>query len=399
MLTKKLSDITIEDVYNLIEDEVCENKFLDYKSALNLETPDERKEFLADITAFANADGGDIVFGIKEDSDTKLPVELVGIDIQSTDDLILRIGNMLRDSVEPRIPSWEYNLFPLENGKHILIIRAGLSYLSPHRVLSGKGDRFFIRNTNGKHPMDVGELRSSFTMSQTLFKEIDNYIEESLITIAQNRNRELLEEIPIFVLQFMPLSTFRYDRPLYSVKEVDACITATPHHQHRITIDGVVEAYKGDSVHNPYLSSRIYYKTNGIVEFSTTGFFQPQFKDSNRSPSEPEDIVWSPTLLDDSISRTEKTKKYYGRLGVNAPILLSCSILRGKGYSLSTSRRRHGAAKIDRDVVTVPPVTINELEQTTTEMLRPIFDSIWNAFGYFHCSAYEEGTGNYVGLR
>ena len=71
LFDKKIENINIEDIESLIENSVCENKNLDYKRELHIDTDSDKKEFLADISSFANSNGGDIIFGIEEDSKEK----------------------------------------------------------------------------------------------------------------------------------------------------------------------------------------------------------------------------------------------------------------------------------------------------------------------------------------
>ena len=57
----------ILDLKNLIDNQVEENIHLDYKSADSLsKTVDKKKEIAKDVSAFANSDGGVIIYGIKE---------------------------------------------------------------------------------------------------------------------------------------------------------------------------------------------------------------------------------------------------------------------------------------------------------------------------------------------
>jgi len=57
----------ILDLINLIDNQVEENIHLDYKSADSLsKTVDKKKEIAKDVSAFANSDGGVIIYGIKE---------------------------------------------------------------------------------------------------------------------------------------------------------------------------------------------------------------------------------------------------------------------------------------------------------------------------------------------
>jgi len=90
MLYKSIDQIDISDMQALIDNEVGESKTIEYKSELKIDLGDDRKEFLADITSFANADGGDILFGIKEDAKTNLPTELCGIEMEIDTPIILQ---------------------------------------------------------------------------------------------------------------------------------------------------------------------------------------------------------------------------------------------------------------------------------------------------------------------
>ena len=43
-------------------------------------------------------------------------------------------------------------------------------------------------------------------------------------------------------------------------------------------------------------------------------------------------------------------------------------------------------------------VYVEDFSQNDENILKPIFDSIWNACGYERCIAYDE-NGNYIGLN
>jgi len=174
MLSKKLSNITLEDFHDFIKNEVGESNTHEYKSELNITSESDRKEFLADITSFANADGGDIIFGIKEDSKTNLPMELIGIDIDNEDVFIRRIESILRDSISPRLPQIDYLPINIRDNKYIFLVRVGHSYLSPHRIDYKGWEKFYSRSSKGKYRMEIEELRLAFTMQQTLEKNIYN---------------------------------------------------------------------------------------------------------------------------------------------------------------------------------------------------------------------------------
>lgn len=71
-LPAKLSDTTQADLEQLISTGATEGQHLDFKRDFPTNWDDKTKgRFMADITAFANAGGGDIVYGLDEDGDAK----------------------------------------------------------------------------------------------------------------------------------------------------------------------------------------------------------------------------------------------------------------------------------------------------------------------------------------
>ncbi len=74
LYNKEIESISEQDLQSLVEDEVPENKNMEYKMSLPGNSDGEKKEFLADVSSFANASGGDIYYGIKEEDG--LPKEI-----------------------------------------------------------------------------------------------------------------------------------------------------------------------------------------------------------------------------------------------------------------------------------------------------------------------------------
>ena len=146
----------------------------------------DKKEFLADVSSFANASGGDLIYGIITDSG--IPTKLEGIDIDPSrvDQEIRRLDNIIRDSIEPRIPSLVIQPVRLTNSKTVLIVRVHKSWISPHRVSFKEHDKFYSRSSNGKYPMDVAELRIAFNLSETITERIRKFRENRISNIFAN---------------------------------------------------------------------------------------------------------------------------------------------------------------------------------------------------------------------
>ncbi len=166
MIDGTFDSIDAESLNRLQAGAVAESRTLDYKEKLPGGQDLDRKEFLADVSSFANAAGGDLVFGVVERREGKKPTgvpELIqGLASVSRDAEIQRLENMLRDGVLPRLPPvrWKWvDGFPLGP---VLVARIPRSLSGPHVITFQQHSRFYARNSAGKYPLDVFELRDAF---------------------------------------------------------------------------------------------------------------------------------------------------------------------------------------------------------------------------------------------
>lgn len=104
----RVGSLSAADVESLVADEVQESRILEYKEQLNYSSDGDKKEFLADVSAFANTNGGVLLYGIREARDEKnnttgRPEEIVGLLIQAgVDSLIAAIEARVSDGLSPR---------------------------------------------------------------------------------------------------------------------------------------------------------------------------------------------------------------------------------------------------------------------------------------------------------
>jgi predicted HTH transcriptional regulator len=96
MIPKAFDQIKEHDLQSLVYNGVLEGKTIEYKQELTISLDREKKEFLADVSSFANASGGDLIYGIVEDRDTGAPKSLEGIPIQNEDELIRKLEAQIR---------------------------------------------------------------------------------------------------------------------------------------------------------------------------------------------------------------------------------------------------------------------------------------------------------------
>lgn len=111
------------DIQNLIINQVEENLHLDYKAAEALQKTDgKKKEVSKDISAFANSDGGIVVYGIKEFSDAAkkyLPEKIDPIDRNDISKEWLE--QVINSNISPRIDGIRITPISIENENNKVI--------------------------------------------------------------------------------------------------------------------------------------------------------------------------------------------------------------------------------------------------------------------------------------
>ena len=148
---------SITDIEKLIENEVEENIHLDYKRAEALGKDDKKKgEITKDISAFANSDGGIIIYGLEE-KDHK-PIALSPIDGEKfTKEWLDQICSNIQQHIR------NVEIFPIringEIGKSIYVVRIPRSNNAPHMATDHK---YYKRNNFQSVAMEEYEVRDLF---------------------------------------------------------------------------------------------------------------------------------------------------------------------------------------------------------------------------------------------
>jgi hypothetical protein len=331
----------------------------------------DKREFLADVSSFANASGGDIVYGIAEENGSPLgPLE--GLDIANPDQEILRLENMIRTGIRPRIPGIHTRAIPLSNANVVIVMRVPKSWASPHRVIYDGHDKFYSRSSNGKYPLDVDELRSAFIASETLTDRIRDFRVNRIAKIIANETPMPLLDNPKIVLHLIPLASFstaqRFDidtiasnrnvlrpiycRELYSKYNLDGLLAYGPLREGKS--HSYVQLYR-----------------NGIIEAVEALLLAPHEKGL---------YIYNIEVEQETITSLEEYISVFKSLTVEPPIFIFLNLLRVRGYIMAGQRSRTSYA-IDRDNLLLPEIVIESYDDEPAHVLQPCFDAIWNACG------------------
>jgi hypothetical protein len=132
-----------------------------------------------DVASFANGQGGDIVFGIAEESGAAVKVDGL-LDI-NPDAEILRLQSMIVSVIQPTIFGVDVGQpVRFESGATAIIVRIPGSWSGPHLVTRENENRFWIRRANGKGMMTVDEIRQGFLKGQEVAERARDFRRERL---------------------------------------------------------------------------------------------------------------------------------------------------------------------------------------------------------------------------
>ena len=175
--------LTEETLRKFLSIGIPEGLYLDYKECLSgTSEKDAKREFLKDLTAFANAAEGQLFLGVKEPSEgISVESQLVGIDNGGA--LAQDLERLASTSVDPRIPGLRIVPVALMNGRFCVAIHVPPS-LSRHHMVNHAGHRsFYARHSESSFPMTTHEVREAVLTSSSAEARARLFIEHRLLEV------------------------------------------------------------------------------------------------------------------------------------------------------------------------------------------------------------------------
>jgi hypothetical protein len=366
------------DLQTLQESEVGEGILLDYKRELYGSSDFEKKEFLKDVSSFANTAGGHIIIGIVEDGG--LPTEIIGLDA-NLDAEKLRLENLLRDRMEPRIVGIRMLPVPLANGRRALVIRIPKSWNPPHAVLQNRSRLVYARNSAGVHEASVDEMRTMFTAGAALLERAHEF-QRSRMAEIQNKNgpfSNLVGEGGRMVLHIIPFSAFGSESALDPRRLNGQYLPP-------IWCSGYNQGYNLDGywTHSENPSGYVQVFRNGIIK-SAAG--------DVRSKGDRAWLLYASDVENQIPTKVENYMSALAHAEISPPMLVMLAGVRMNETVVSAAPLLQGGAQPLRPNLLLPVVTLENYGSINDyrQALKPIFDAVWNAAGCEASPSYVPG--------
>ena len=154
------------DLQELKDVGVPEGVMIEYKREIYGNSDSNKKEFMKDVSSFANTSGGHLIIGISEKGGIASGLKPIAqID---PDRELQRLESLARDGIEPRIVGIRMKAIQTSTGGYIFVIRIPKSWNPPHRVSAKGHNKYYKRTSAGAYEVSVDELRVLFTSAATI---------------------------------------------------------------------------------------------------------------------------------------------------------------------------------------------------------------------------------------
>ncbi len=334
--------------------------------------------------------GGFIIYGISESDG--IPVSLNGFQISNIDEEVRRLEDMIRSGIEPRIPGALVKEIPLTSG-FAIIISIPKSFALPHMVKFNNSSRFYSRNSKSSYQLEVSEIRSLFLQSEQLTTHIKNFRTERISKIIANDTPVIMEDSAKVVLHIIPLNSFdptkiyEFDNIIRN-SSISLAPISTSSYDVRYNFDGYLSYSQSSRTNKSHSYLQIF--RNGMIE-SVDSLLLNHNEKNNYIPS----ILFER----DIIIAIDNHMKILHQLGVETPIVIMVSLLGVSGYTMAVNKAKYPFSEerpIDRDILLLPDASVDTYDFDVTQILRPIFNTVWNATGWPKSINYDK-DGKWVG--
>jgi hypothetical protein len=370
MIPKPIDDLAFADIANLVASEIREGRSLDFKRDGVGSRDEDKREFLADLTAMANAYGGDLVFGV--DEKRGIAVACPGIELVDPEAEVLRLHQILQGGVEPRLSRVEIHWLPKGGGNRgALIVRVPQSFSAPHRVIFRDHAKFYSRNSSGKYAMDTLQLRAAFGASESVPERLRAFHEAQISAALADQLVFPLHLGPLAITHFAPLSAFTAPIELSLGPRDGIPPPFTSGWSSIPTLEGVA-TYSGpeENALSGVRAFTLLHRT-GVVEFAAV------------IPARAGNNFVHPATLEETLrGSAEAACRAATKHDVDGPFMLAFSLTRMFGVSLSVPTYHTQPKASRRTTMTFPSILVDDADVASLH-LAPLNELLWNAFGLY----------------
>jgi len=393
LLQRKLDDLSEAELQALCTDSTPESQTLDFKQALPGTSPEDKLELMKDVCALANADGGDIVYGIAEAKGAA--GKLMPLASETPDAAKRRVTQVL-DGIEPRIQGVVVHPV-LVSGGCVLVVRVPASFDGPHSSRSNNLRRFVRRNGTSTTDMSIDQIRSAFDRTATLAEKAGHFLNFRIQNIEMRLSTPPFAPGPVCAAVLVPLAGMA-GRVAVDIAAINDSynrfmFTDWSSVNRTMNLDGL--AIYPNLANGRFIAITQVYRNGAIESLRTGAGAVAELRDGEK-------LIPSTTIAKFFRTAVQKQIAACPDLGVFGPAVLRCALMHTTDYKLGVGNDiwGRGVADTDRPHLVLPDIWVNDVSEIRAErdlddLVRPAMDILWQAFDVDRCLEFDL-AGNWM---
>jgi hypothetical protein len=197
----------------------------------------------------------------------------------------------------------------------------------------------------------------------------------------------------VLVFHLIPINSFA-DRTSLDISSLatehrDLGVHKDGTRSHLINFDGLVAYTYHNNRDNPVDYTQLF--RNGAIETVEA--------DMSGSGPDGKSFVSSKEVEKSLRANLHRNLTFFDKHGINPPFFGSITLFGVQGKTLATHQhdphQRDQCDPFDRDIIVFPEFQIDDTAKSIDQILRPVFDLLWQAAGKISCPHFDE-SGNWI---
>jgi hypothetical protein len=227
------------------------------------------------------------------------------------------------------------------------------------------------------------EIRSAFALSDTVLERITAFRTNRLSQIISGETPVVLRKGPKLIFHIIPFTAFD---PLirYDSAAIEKCMPEEIGWRRRHNFDGYLISEHEDN----YAMSYLQLFRNGALELVDDQHFRAVKDNKGRTH-----LQIMPPYEVSILNKMPSYLKCLKDLGVSPPLVLALSFTEVLNHSIFISGMHTWSMykkNIEKKDLIIPGVLMEDYDAGLPSLLKPVFDSVWNAAGLPHSIYFNE---------
>lgn len=189
--TSEFDSLDESKLREFLDLKISEFYYVDYKEAIEY-NDHFKKEFLKDLSAFANAFGGNLIYGVKEPKED-LTTENQIQGIKNAEDLIKKFEKLAQAGLDPRIPGFKMKPIKIKDKNPVIVVHIPPSISKPHMINYDCNKKwiFYKRGIESNLPMNTQQIRNAVQYSYSAENDAIKFLNNRESLYKEHRYSDL----------------------------------------------------------------------------------------------------------------------------------------------------------------------------------------------------------------